>query len=742
MKRVAYLILIISSLNAAAPDDIAKDKQRAWYDSVDIDADGDYTNNPSNGSLISIWNDKSGNSNDVSSSGDHNPKYEESNQKGAVRFDGVDDYLKDSDDIWDGKVYSADIFIVEKTINYKNNFIFSSMVTHKHRLSAHLPWGNDVSYYDHGECCNSPARLSGEITLSKVPYFWSLIGEGSSYQAIVKNGKVELSDSDGVGVYNPSGGSFSLAQKTYDNSKHYQGYLYEVILFQGNLNKAQRRIISAYLSAKWDIDFDSSPTYKDVYTGDDSGYSYFVGGVGKDGGEKQNIGTSQGLTISDIDFLSDDNKFVVAGVNYLNTTPPTGTTSIATPAGFEFRAKREWYIDSTGSGGKVKLEFDANELGLPIEEGAYYSLLYKASGSDFVIAEDTVMQNGKLSFNYLPKDGVYTVAKRKKPAELIINEVMYKQSVSGKSNDEFVELYVTKKGALDNYVISDQDCNNYTFPACDVSEGDYVIFHTGSGTDSCSGNVKHFYADKSPIWNDSKDDILLIKPANDKTTTTNTSGCGKDTFFGVPKDYVAYGTLGGYVDAPPTSDNGVTPNWDYSYGNELVGATIGESISLTPNANDSDTSACWELTTSGNAADNGCSNYQPTRQTNLVYKNSEGEDNNGLPNLSIKKSSIVISDPVNNTNNPKRIPGSILRYCFVVDNNGTANGEDVKIKDTLKSDLEYKKSGFEQQSILNDCKCDEIDNESGTSSSQDVEINLGDVPPNTRACAYIEVEIK
>ena len=755
MKRLSLLILLVSSLNAAAPDDIEKNNQRAWYDSADIDGDNDYTNNPSNGSTISTWYDKSRQSNDISSSGSHNPTYNESNNKGSVEFDGNDDYLADSDDIWSGSVTNSDIFIVEKNIEHKNNFIFSSMVTTKKRLSAHLPWGDEVSYYDHGECCGSPTRLKGKISnIVNEAYFWHLIGDGSSYQAVVRDGKVKLSDSDGVKAYDSSGGSFSLARRSAGGGKYYKGYIYEAIFFQSNLNKAQRRIVSSYLSAKWDIDFESSATYKDVYKGDDSGYNYFVGGIGQDGGAKQNKGTSQGLTITDIDFLNNDNKFVVAGVNYLNTTPPKGTTSIATPAGLEFRAKREWYIDLTGSDGKVKLEFDANELGLPIENGAYYSLLYKKDGNNFVIAEDTTMQNGKLSFNYLPKDGVYTVAKRKKPAEIVINEVMYKQSSSGKSNDEFVELYVIKAGAVDNYVITDQDCNNYTFPACNVNKGDYIVFHTGSGTNSCSGDIKHFYANKSPIWNDTKDDILLIKPAFDKTTTTNTSSCGKDTFFGVPKDYVAYGTLGGLVDEIPISQNGVTLNWNYSYGNELKSATKGESISLTPNANDSDTSACWEKTASGNASNNSCPNYQPTRQTNLIYKNSEGKDNNGLAKMSIKKSSIVISDPVNNTDNPKRIPGAVIRYCFVVDNSGSGTANNIEIKDSLsgnnKENLEYKKGGSLIQSSNDSCDClsSQMDESKSSINGDEVTIKIGSLngsqttTQNARGCAFIELEIK
>jgi uncharacterized repeat protein (TIGR01451 family) len=41
-----------------------------------------------------------------------------------------------------------------------------------------------------------------------------------------------------------------------------------------------------------------------------------------------------------------------------------------------------------------------------------------------------------------------------------------------------------------------------------------------------------------------------------------------------------------------------------------------------------------------------------------------------LPTLQVSKISEIISDPVNNTTNPKRIPGSTIRYTITVTNTG------------------------------------------------------------------------
>jgi len=347
-------------------------------------------------------------------------------------------------------------------------------------------------------------------------------------------------------------------------------------------------------------------------------------------------------------------------------------------------------------------------------------------------------------------------------AQMIINEVMFRENTTGSNNDEFVELYVKSAGDLKGYVVADQDCNYYRFPSCNVNQGDYVIFHTGVGTDSCSGTVKHFYKGKNgQFWNNNNDDILIIRPdSGDVTTTTNTSSCGTETYNGVPEDYAAYGrnSVGSNVDAIPASMHNVTLSWNYDYGTELgvSSSEKGLSIALTPNAVDSDKAACWEKTASGNASDNGCANYIPTRDSNnnANQTNSMGDNNNAMPNMHITKSSIVLNDPVNNSSNPKRIPGATIRYCFVVDNNGSGSADDTTIKDSLsgngRENLTYIKSGYVIQDNTSACNCQSITDTSGTydSGTKEVTINLGTIQNQSagsssdRGCAYIETMVK
>jgi uncharacterized repeat protein (TIGR01451 family) len=57
--------------------------------------------------------------------------------------------------------------------------------------------------------------------------------------------------------------------------------------------------------------------------------------------------------------------------------------------------------------------------------------------------------------------------------------------------------------------------------------------------------------------------------------------------------------------------------------------------------------------------------------------------------LSVTKTSRVISDPVNNTTNPKMIPGAVIEYCIAVANTGSAAATNVAINDPVPGQLTF-----------------------------------------------------
>jgi len=58
--------------------------------------------------------------------------------------------------------------------------------------------------------------------------------------------------------------------------------------------------------------------------------------------------------------------------------------------------------------------------------------------------------------------------------------------------------------------------------------------------------------------------------------------------------------------------------------------------------------------------------------------------------VTVLKSSLVVSDPVNGTTDPKAIPGAVIRYCIAVSNaSGGADATDIGISDTLPGDVVF-----------------------------------------------------
>lgn len=84
-----------------------------------------------------------------------------------------------------------------------------------------------------------------------------------------------------------------------------------------------------------------------------------------------------------------------------------------------------------------------------------------------------------------------------------------------------------------------------------------------------------------------------------------------------------------------------------------------------------------------------------TTEINSVYTNQNAGKNwdgsyracPNMPNMKLTKTSAVISDPINATNNPKRIPGAIVRYTINAQNAHGTSAEDVVIRDDLTAQI-------------------------------------------------------
>jgi len=118
------------------------------------------------------------------------------------------------------------------------------------------------------------------------------------------------------------------------------------------------------------------------------------------------------------------------------------------------------------------------------------------------------------------------------------------------------------------------------------------------------------------------------------------------------------------------------------------------------------------------------------------------------PVLEVDKTSCPISDPVNNTTNPKRIPGAVIRYMFDIENKGTADASGVVLKDSLNDnlDLDRTKDSAKKKENQDSCDCatepsDDISGDT-TVSGQDVKIENIGIESGKHTCVSFEIEIK
>ncbi len=216
-------------------------------------------------------------------------------------------------------------------------------------------------------------------------------------------------------------------------------------------------------------------------------------------------------------------------------------------------------------------------------------------------------------------------------SKVIINEVLYNETgTATNTNDEFIELYNASSSTVDlsgfqladgHLTASDNDGTNgftYTFPnGTTLQPGKYAVIWIGlnNANHQATGAAFQTWLGQTPKLNNSGDDIWLYD--------------NQDKII----DYIAYGS-GNEINTSPAS---VLNLWDNTYQSSLIGVNNGQSISLTPNGKDTNVSACWEATTSGNASTR-CTNYLPTRDTDTTGSRvtSVGESNNGVTVVSAK----------------------------------------------------------------------------------------------------------
>ncbi|WP_251359739.1 lamin tail domain-containing protein [Kangiella sp. TOML190] len=251
-------------------------------------------------------------------------------------------------------------------------------------------------------------------------------------------------------------------------------------------------------------------------------------------------------------------------------------------------------------------------------------------------------------------------------AAVVINEVLFRQSIGGVNNNEFVELYNNGSVSVDisNWRLTDEELGgvtpfNYTFPAGTVLDpNQYAVIWIGAIA-APSGAQFEVALGITPKLRNGGDNVTLY----DNT--------------GVGVDYMAYGTGAAAVDPPPA---GVS--WDASFNADLTPSARGRSVSLVPNGVDSNTSACWEQTADATNPNSGfCPGYLLSVDRDPVLTASPAQSNNFSADISVVKTENIASNSYT--------PGATTNYSITVTNDGPDDVNGATFTDQLPNGVSF-----------------------------------------------------
>lgn len=126
--------------------------------------------------------------------------------------------------------------------------------------------------------------------------------------------------------------------------------------------------------------------------------------------------------------------------------------------------------------------------------------------------------------------------------------------------------------------------------------------------------------------------------------------------------------------ASSASDGGAGDSDGVANGTIRIALTPPAGAATTP------TIARFRFSSNSGAASSGLAGYGEVEDylLTVIY-----------PSLTVSKVSSVVSDPANNSSNPKAIPGAKVRYCVLVTNTGNTSASAVQMADNLPGTTSY-----------------------------------------------------
>ncbi|MGD1847014.1 MAG: hypothetical protein ACFB10_16615 [Salibacteraceae bacterium] len=427
-----------------------------------------------NNSVVQEWHDQSGNGIVFSqTTATNQPTFLTSyvNGQPALQFDGADDWIGNT--INNGSLNdNFTIFIVSRFghLNQPNGdydylicvgggYVGANRNLSISRTAGNYPSGSDRYFTFDGAKVKIDQNIPGQTWTVFSERYWTIAPRHRNWF----NGA--LKSVPGPQVPLQTNGLFDIGRYTSGNTHHFKGEVAEVIVYNYELNDAERIIVQNYLASKYGVGVDD-----DKYAYDNTHHLGVIG-IGHLGTNKVHpetegsgiVGIYSPSTFHGLDFLLIGHNGLAPA--FISTDVPSamGTSAV--------RWDRSWRSDLTNTPGTVTLEFNLNGLSAP-NPGDYELLLdadgnFSSGATQHITGRSYNAITRILTFTDVPlADGHYfTLATPSLPSAQHYASTKtqldggYYQPVNNKVYFQFEERYTDGNSSLDFVVLNSQRVN-------------------------------------------------------------------------------------------------------------------------------------------------------------------------------------------------------------------------------------------------------------------------------------------
>lgn len=352
------------------------------------------------GTSVSAWADQSGNGFNITQATAANQPALLSNDinfNPSVQFDGINDQLTWANGIIGTSTYNnLNTFMLTRVNAIAASSIFYEAQSSGGRINAHVPWNDNILYWDAGSTNTANQRLQiawgGAVNTN---YLWSLTASttatpSGARQDIYRNGLRIANDANMASF---TGNNSTLYVGSNGSGNYYNGEVAENVIYTSVLTLPQFQRIQSYFAVKYGVTLNQT-TAQSYYASDWNGtagtliwdataagtYKNDIAAIGRDDysalSQKQSASLNAGniLTIGNNAIATDnasnsnafgaDKSFFSWAHNNLNISTWTVTDFGTTVNGqtLQGRIARVWFAKETGTVGSLKLRFDLSAV--------------------------------------------------------------------------------------------------------------------------------------------------------------------------------------------------------------------------------------------------------------------------------------------------------------------------------------------------------------------------------------------